>query len=106
MSAALRPMKSVAVAIVIGVLVGACSATAGGRDTLPDAAVMCAKCKVVWVAPLDPADSNVPTYAAEGWMHECPDCHAAAVSYFRTGRFEHTCESCGDALVHCTEHPD
>lgn len=65
---------------------------------------MCAKCRVVWLAPLNPSDANVPTYTADGKVHVCPECHSAVVSLFRSGRFEHTCDACGDALIHCRSH--
>lgn len=105
MAAILQSKKFLAVACAMaGVLVG-CAADRDGRGEPRQDAVMCTTCKTIWVEPPDRSAANVPTYSPAGWLHRCPDCHDAVVSFFRTGRFEHTCERCGDALVHCTEHP-
>ena len=35
---------------------------------------------------------------------DCPDCRTAVDNLFRTGRLEHTCKTCGDALEVCEAH--
>lgn len=105
MAAFLQSVKFLAVACAIAGVLAGCAAFSDARSELGQDAVMCARCRTIWVEPPDRSSLNVPTYSPAGWLHRCPDCHDAVVSFFRTGRFEHTCETCGDALVHCTEHP-
>jgi len=69
----------------------------------PEAAIYCPKCEMVWVEMTDFDDpyhlSTVP-----GQVMECPDCENAVVHFFKTGKLEHACSTCGGEFVHCTVH--
>ena len=96
-------MKSRITAIVLaatvagGALVLAGCRTAG--TTAEDEAVMCAKCQTVWVRRAHTINKTT-TYRNEKSM-QCPDCDLAVVNFFKTGKFEHTCKTCGDSMKAC-----
>jgi hypothetical protein len=82
--------------------------TAAAEDKAPDGdhAVMCAKCKTVWVnTPVTSAGSKavIATYRQEKSM-KCADCESAVASFFKTGKLAHECKACGSELVHCKAH--
>lgn len=67
-------------------------------------AVMCTKCEVTWTkVPIDGGKGRVVGYSSQRRM-VCPDCRTAAENFFRTGKFQHTCATCGDSLQHCKVH--
>ena len=70
-------------------------------------AVMCDKCKAVWVkAPVSlgtPANRGSIMYRDSKTM-TCPDCQLAINNYWKTGSMKHTCSACGGTLTHCTQH--
>ena len=35
---------------------------------------------------------------------KCPDWEIAVVHFFKTGKLEHACSTCGGEFVHCTAH--
>lgn len=35
------------------------------------------------------------------WFLACADCASAAENFFKTGKFEHACKTCGDSLTAC-----
>ena len=88
-------------------LMPSCQSTTATATTGSEA-VMCDKCKTVWVM-------NKPTaLGAPGRMQttiyrdsktmSCPDCQLAADNYWKTGSMKHTCSHCGGTLTHCTQH--
>lgn len=92
----------------VAVLVAGCSTSApkvaseaGGEDQ----AVMCSKCQTVWVQRAHHLGKNAVVYRREKQM-VCPDCQSAVVTFFKTGKLEHTCKSCGGTLDHCTVHQE
>lgn len=89
---ALLPLLSVSTLLAVG--------CAGPRHE-PQSAVYCPSCEMIWV---EMPDFNDPYGLARvpAEVMECPDCHNAVVSFFKTGKFEHTCDACGAELVHCT----
>jgi hypothetical protein len=69
-------------------------------------AVTCAKCQVTWVKqPITTGGGKerVIAYQTRKSM-ECPDCRTAVDNFFRTGRLEHSCKTCGDQLQACEAH--
>ena len=96
--------------VITGIVAGVAALFAAGcQEThadhaaaLPDKAVMCSKCQVVYVQ--EPVGKGSPVKYQSSRM-ECPDCKAAVASYFATGKLEHTCKTCGnDALQICELH--
>src|SRR3954471_19686993 len=66
-------------------------------------ALNCDKCKVTYVRVPDTAKGRVVGYTTRKEM-ECPDCKNAAANFFATGKFEHTCKTCGDSMEVCDAH--
>ncbi|MCG3148243.1 MAG: hypothetical protein PCFJNLEI_01686 [Verrucomicrobiae bacterium] len=86
-------------------LVGCKTATATQSTTLTmSEAVRCPKCEVTWVkVPRRAGKAGIVGYSSIKKM-ECPDCRNAVLSYFETGKFQHTCKTCGDNLEICKAH--
>ncbi len=73
-----------------------------------DNAVMCGKCKTVWVnTPVTVGGSSgkggVTIYRQEKSM-KCADCDSAVATFFKTGKLQHECKACGSELTHCKAH--
>jgi hypothetical protein len=60
---------------------------------------MCAKCETTWVR--SPHTINKTTVYRRHKTMACTDCDSAAANFFKTGKFEHTCKTCGDSLSAC-----
>ena len=78
---------------------------AGAKENLVAGdAVSCSKCQVTWVKqPITAGggkDWRVLGYTSRK-SHECPDCRSAVNNFFATGKLEHTCKTCGDAMEVC-----
>ena len=83
-----------------------CQST-GTAATASDA-VMCDKCKTVWVMNKpttlgSPGRMQTTIYRDTKTM-TCPDCQLAADNFWKTGSMKHTCTHCGGNLTHCTQH--
>ena len=80
----------------------AAPATAAGTE-----AVMCDKCKTVWVnTPVSigaPGRMQTVMYRDSKTM-TCPECQLAIANFWKTGQMKHTCSTCGGTLAHCTQH--
>ena len=65
-------------------------------------AVSCPKCQVVWVThdDYDPHEGVITTYRTQEFS--CSDCESAVVHFFKTGKFKHSCKSCGGGLQRCS----
>lgn len=63
-------------------------------------AVMCDKCKTVWV---NSSGKPYMPYRVREVM-TCPDCTSAIANFVKTGQLKHTCATCGGSLSHCTKH--
>ena len=93
-----------------GLLLAGCQA-AGGRspDTAapaPPQALACDKCKVTYIQVPVGAGRGSPAiteYRQQKSM-VCPDCKSAAANFFATGKFQHTCKTCGDTMEICKAH--
>lgn len=69
-----------------------------------DAGVTCSKCQTTWVrVPEKNGKGRVVGYTSRKG-HECPDCRDAVTNFFATGKLEHTCKTCGDAIDVCKAH--
>lgn len=84
--------------------------TTSAADTPPDGdnAVMCAKCKTVWVkrpvtTGAGKGGSGIVTYREAKTM-KCDDCESAVATFFKTGKLQHECKTCGSELTHCKAH--
>ena len=79
-----------------------------GTSAVPaaaDQAVTCDKCKVTWrKVPQANDKGRVVSYTTRR-SHECPDCRGMVSNFFATGKLEHTCKTCGDAMEACEAHP-
>ncbi len=80
-------------------LVSGCSTTGGTSSKEEKPAVMCAKCETTWVRT--PHTINKTTVYSRHKQMVCPDCASAAENFFKTGKLEHTCKTCGDSLSAC-----
>jgi len=74
-------------------------------------ALMCEKCKTVWVSSPAPSaggggakgGSGYTVYRQEKSM-ECKECESHAAAFFKTGKMEMDCKTCGSAMTHCMAH--
>ena len=95
--------------VVLFLTIGGCQ-TAGRAAKSPTdnatvQAVLCPKCEIVWDDQLDLDDPYAVTYRPEKTM-VCPDCQPALVTFFKTGRLQHACATCGEQRKHCVAHRD
>lgn len=101
----IRPFNLVLGTGVLFVLaLAGCQSTGESGEALADGttAVHCAKCQTTWVRkPHTVGKSTV--YRTEKSM-VCADCESAAANFFKTGKLEHTCKSCGGTPNHCVVH--
>ena len=80
-----------------------------GETTDAGYAVMCDKCKTVWVkrpthiGGVDKGGGGVTTYR-DAKVMKCPDCENAIVTFVKTGQLQHRCTHCGGTMTHCTVH--
>lgn len=104
--------KIVAVALIAtgvpatGLLLVGCKTPTASQSTTPamSEAIRCPKCEVTWVkVPRRDGKAGIVGYSSRMKM-ECPDCRNAVLSFFETGKFQHTCKTCGDVLEHCIAH--
>jgi hypothetical protein len=65
--------------------------------------VTCSKCEVTWVKVPETAKGRVVGYTTRK-SHVCPDCKDAVANFFATGKFQHTCKTCGDSMEICDAH--
>jgi ribosomal protein S27E len=87
-----------------GLLLAGCQTAKPTQPTAMSEAVRCPKCEVTWVkVPRYAGKSGIVGYSTFKKM-ECPDCRNAVLSFFETGKFQHTCKTCGDVLEHCKAH--
>lgn len=91
------------------VLTAGCQSSAGpsaGKIASTQKAVTCEKCKVTWVQVPNSGGKHgqmVTIYTTQKRM-ECPECKSAVDNFVRTGKLQHTCSICGDALQVCESH--
>lgn len=85
--------------VAVTALVSGCSTTNSTASKEVQPAVMCAKCETTWVRSSQTI-GRATVYRRHKKM-ACPDCDSAAVNFFKTGKFEHTCKTCGDSLILC-----
>jgi hypothetical protein len=74
----------------------------------PTSAVMCDKCRTVWVKRAVSVGSpgKPGSYMAlrDQKAMQCPDCENAIVTFFKTGQLKHHCSHCGGTMTHCVAH--
>lgn len=73
-----------------------------GHDS-PGKAVMCDKCKTVWIQQPG-GDSHKPWTAKSSSGMACPECKTAVANFFSTGKLQHTCSACGGHMDECEMH--
>lgn len=86
-------------------LLPSCQST--GTSTAGTEAVMCDKCKTVWVTgptTIGSSGRNPVTVWRDVKTMTCPDCESAVTTFFKTGSLKHACSSCGGTMTHCTQH--
>ena len=84
-----------------------CQSTGTGATTAGTEAVMCDKCKTVWVSKpttLGSPGRTPVTVLRNSKTMTCPDCELAIANFWKTGQMKHTCSHCGGTLAHCTQH--
>ena len=89
----------------LATLLSSCQSTA--TTTAGTEAVICDKCKTVWVSK--PISIGSPgrmqtTILRDSKTMTCPDCSLAVANFWKTGSMKHTCTHCGGTLAHCTQH--
>lgn len=71
-------------------------------------AVMCDKCKIVWVerpAQMGTSGKTSGYYPLQsGKTMVCTDCETVVAAFFKTGLLKHHCSHCGGTLNHCARH--
>jgi hypothetical protein len=101
-----RLLLSGAVAVT-GLLVGGCQADSKPPQSslVPTTqGITCAKCQTTWVkVPIDGGKGRIVGYTSQK-RHVCPDCRDAVSNFFATGKLQHTCKTCGDAMEICESH--
>src|SRR5215203_3840211 len=110
MFTSLKRFSLAAVVLGAGLFAAGCQANGAAPANSTVAATQaanCSKCQVTWVKQPVTAgggkDWRVLGYTSRK-SHECPDCRSAAGNFFTTGKLEHTCKTCGDALEACEAH--
>lgn len=96
--------------VLMGVVVTGVAILAAGCSTVSpkmsadasnkEQAVMCSKCQTVWVQRGYQEGKHVVAYRQDKQM-VCPDCQSAIVTFFKTGKWQHTCKTCGENLSEC-----
>jgi hypothetical protein len=86
-----------------GVVLSGCTANGTPAEAASTQGVTCSKCQVTWVKVPDTAKGRVVGYTNRK-SHTCPDCKSAVDNFFATGKLQHTCETCGDAMEICERH--
>ena len=82
--------------LIIGVLSLIALATPYVNAAPVDGAVMCDRCKVIMVKTAIPGTAKAPlTVYHDTKTMLCPDCKSAMENFFKTGKLQHTCTSCG-----------
>lgn len=97
-------LLTIAASLGMGALFSSCEST--GSSTAGTDAVMCDKCKTVWVKQNlggGPGGRNAVLYKHAKTM-TCEDCSLAVETSWKTGQIKHTCTHCGGSLTHCTAH--
>jgi hypothetical protein len=96
-----------ALTVGAGLLVAGCAAdNKPPQSTLAPSTqgVTCTKCQVTWVkVPTDNGKGRIVGYTSRKEM-VCPDCKDAVTNFFTTGKFQHTCKTCGDSMEICEAH--
>ena len=93
--------------VLFALTMTSCQTTGGTMD--PGTAVMCDKCKTVWVkrpsniGGVGKGGGGVTTYR-DAKVMQCPDCENAIVTFVKTGQLQHRCTRCGGTMTHCTVH--
>jgi hypothetical protein len=85
---------------------GCQSSNSGAATTRSAQGVTCSKCQITWVrepVTTGGGKDHVISYRTRKSM-ECGDCRSVVDNFFRTGRLEHTCKTCGDAIEVCQAH--
>jgi uncharacterized UBP type Zn finger protein len=113
LASSLKKLSLVAVVLSGGFLAAGCesknaSSAAPKENLVAQDGVSCSTCQVTWVkVPITPGggkDWKVIGYTSRK-SHECPDCRTAVQNFFATGKLEHTCKTCGDAMEVCHVTP-
>jgi len=93
--------------VVFALTMTSCQTT--GETTDAGSAVMCDKCKTVWVkrpsniGGVGQRGGGVTTYRDTQAM-QCPECENAIATFVKTGQLQHRCSHCGGTMTHCTTH--
>ena len=94
------------ITVGVGILAGGCSTNSPPQSQLVASTqgVTCTKCQVTWVKVYQANGKRITGYTW-GKRDICPDCMDAVTSFLNTGKFEHTCKTCGDTMEVCEAHP-
>jgi hypothetical protein len=90
-----------------GLVLTGCASNGGGNTaqaaTASTQAVTCSKCQTTWVKIPNREKGRIVSYSTRKQM-VCPDCKDAVASFFDSGKFQHTCKTCGDSMELCEGH--
>ena len=111
MFTSLKRLSLAAFVLGAGLVAAGCQANGAARSAgsagPATQGVACSRCQVTWVKQPVTAgggkDWRVLGYTSRK-SHECPDCRDAVSNFFTTGKLEHTCKTCGDAMEACEVH--
>ena len=96
--------RGLIIALVTAAVAYGTNVRAEESSAAADVAIMCPKCETVWVKTPKQVGAKAVTYVSTKKM-KCTDCKNAIESFLATGKFSHTCKTCGD-LVMCKMHAE
>jgi hypothetical protein len=83
-------------------LTSACQTSSGSHAG--ECAIMCDKCKTVWVMkPTGAPGAKFTSYSRESQM-TCSACQSAVENFAKTGELKHSCSHCKGELTCCKSH--
>lgn len=89
------------VSLVLG-LSGCATTNADASASATEPAVLCPTCETVWVR--QQRQINKTTFYTTEKKMACPGCTSAVETFFKTGKLQHTCATCGGNLAPCKAH--
>ncbi len=96
--------KITVLAAAAALLISSCTSMRPQSGTTRVSGLTCDKCEAIWlptVAATGKPGSGYHTYRMSRKM-VCPDCENIMATFMRTGKFSHSCPSCGGQITRCT----
>jgi hypothetical protein len=99
-------LSKIAILALLALPLVALEIAAADRAPDADCAIMCDKCKTVWVSrpavttPGSKGGAGYTIYRKEKTM-ECKECESAVATFFKTGKLQEECKTCGSTMTKC-----